>query len=311
MAGLVALLCLLPLISVATAALLGSTETIRQLSETVLGRYSLTTLWLSLLVVVASTVIGTGTAWLVAMTEFPGRRILEVALVLPLAFPAYVLAYAYTHVLDHPGVVQVFLRDVTGWGPRDYWFPEIRSLGGAAAMLSLVLYPYVYLLARAAFKSQSATAFFAARSLGRTTQSAFWRISLPMARPAIASGAMLVAMETIADFGTVSYFGVQTLAVGIYTSWFNFADRAAAAQLSFGLLCFALFMAVFERTSRGQARYAFGRKLERMPRFMLSRTQGGLAFVVCLLPAFLGSLLPATMLLGMAMGSEQILLSAR
>lgn len=311
LAGLVALLCLLPLISVATAAFLGSTETIRQLSETVLGRYSLTTLWLSLFVVAASTVIGTVTAWLVAMTEFPGRRVLEIALVLPLAFPAYVLAYAYTHVLDHPGVVQVFLREVTGWGPRDYWFPEIRSLGGAAAMLSLVLYPYVYLLARAAFKSQSATAFFAARALGRTAWRAFWSVSLPKARPAIASGAMLAAMETIADFGTVSYFGVQTLAVGIYTSWFNFADRAAAAQLSFGLLCFALLMAVLERTSRGQARYAFGQKLERMPRFALSRARGSLAFVICLLPAFLGSLLPAAMLFEMAMNSEQVLLSAR
>jgi len=126
------------------------------------------------------------------------------------------------------------LRAVTGWGPRDYWFPEIRSLGGAAAMLTLVLYPYVYLLARAAFASQSATTFYAAQSLGQTRFGAFWRVSLPMARPAIASGAMLVGMETIADFGTVSYFGVQTFAVGIYSSWFTFADRAAAAQLSLG-----------------------------------------------------------------------------
>jgi iron(III) transport system permease protein len=126
-------------------------------------------------------------------------RIFEIALALPLAFPAYVLAYAYTHFLDHPGAVQTLLRDVTGWGPRDYWFPEIRSLPGAAAMLTFVLYPYVYLLARAAFLQQSATAFLAARALGRSAWGAFWSVSLPMARPAIAGGVLLAIMETIAD----------------------------------------------------------------------------------------------------------------
>ena len=310
-AGLAAAICVLPHVSVLIAAFMGSTDTLQSLAETVLGRYTRATLVLLVSVVIFSTIIGTVTAWLVTTTEFWGRRLLEIALVLPLAFPAYVLAYAYTHVLDHPGVVQSTLRAVTGWGPRDYWFPEIRSLGGAAAMLTLVLYPYVYLLARAAFASQSATTFYAAQSLGQTRIGAFWRVSLPMARPAIASGAMLVGMETIADFGTVSYFGVQTFAVGIYSSWFSFADRAAAAQLSLGLLAFALLLAIVERINRGEARYAYGRKFEQMPRSVLTGGRGALAFAACFLPAFLGCFLPVFMLTEMALGSEQDLLSPR
>ena len=309
-AGIMAF-CLLPLISVAIAALSGSFETLGQLSDTVLGRYTQNTILLAVLVSLASAVIGTATAWLVTMTEFRGRKWLEIALVLPLAFPAYVLAYAYTHVLDHPGIVQTTLRQITGWGPRDYWFPEIRSLGGAAFMLSLVLYPYVYLLARAAFRSQSASTFFAARALGCSAFGAFRSVSMPMARPAIAAGTILVAMETIADFGTVSYFGVQTFAVGIYTSWFSMADRAAAAQLSFGLLAVALLMALLERRSRGQAQYAFGRKHEQMPRFQLDGAQSAMAALICALPAILGSILPALMLMSMARRSEQSLLSPR
>lgn len=310
-AGLAAAVCILPHVSVLIAAFLGSTDTLQSLAETVLGRYTRATLVLLVLVVVFSTILGTITAWLITTTEFKGRRILEIALVLPLAFPAYVLAYAYTHVLDHPGIVQSSLRAVTGWGPRDYWFPEIRSLGGAATMLTLVLYPYVYLLARAAFASQSATTFYAAQSLGQSRLGAFWRVSLPMARPAIASGAMLVGMETIADFGTVSYFGVQTFAVGIYSSWFSFADRAAAAQLSLGLLAFALLLAILERINRGEARYAFGRKFEPMPRVVLTGGKATVAMLTCFLPAFFGCVLPVVMLSEMAFGSEQDLLSPR
>ena len=147
-AGVIVALCLFPVIAVAIAALSVPGDTIQGLAATVLPRFTLNTIGLVLVTCSASLVIGVGTAWLVTMTEFRGRRILEIALVLPFAFPAYVLAYAYTHVLDHPGIVQSTLRATFGWGPRDYWFPEIRSFGGAAAMLTIVLYPYVYLLAR-------------------------------------------------------------------------------------------------------------------------------------------------------------------
>jgi len=307
----VALICALPYMGVLLAASSGSFDTLNHLIDTVLGRYTQTTLILVVLVGIGTCVIGTGSAWLVTMCDFPGRRVAEIALVVPLAFPAYVLAYAYTHVLDHPGIVQTTLRDVTGWGPRDYWFPEIRSLGGAAAMLTLVLYPYVYLLARASFSAQSATTFYAARALGKTPLQAFRMVSLPMARPAIASGVLLAAMETIADFGTVSYFGVQTFATGIYTSWFSIADRAAAAQLSLGLLAFALLLAMTERFSRGNARYHSGRGQEMMGRMRLTGMARLAAMLLCALPVILGVLIPVVVLFTMAIGSEQDLLSRR
>ena len=310
-AVIVTTICVIPYLGVLAAAGSGSFETLSHLAETVLGRYTLTTLVLVALVMVGTAVIGAGAAWLVTMTEFPGRRWMEIALALPLAFPAYVLAYGYTHVLDHPGIVQSTLRDMTGWGPRDYWFPEIRSIGGAALMLTLVLYPYVYLLARAAFAAQGASTFLAARVLGQTPFRAFMRVSLPMARPAIASGVMLVAMETIADFGTVAYFGVQTFAVGIYTSWFSLADRAAAAQLALGLLAFALFLAILERTSRGGARYANGRRNAPMQRIVLGPAHRAIAAFFCLVPILLGVVLPVVALGTMAIGSEQDLLSPR
>nr|WP_239029959.1 iron ABC transporter permease [Nereida sp. MMG025] len=311
LALIIGLICALPYFGVILAATTGSFDTLVHLVETVLGRYALSTLWLVVLVSIGTFAIGTGSAWLVTMTEFRGRRFFEIALVLPLAFPAYVLAYAYTHVLDHPGIVQSSLRAVMGWGPRDYWFPEIRSLGGAAIMLTLVLYPYVYLLARAAFIAQNATPFFAARALGRGPMNAFFTVSLPMARPAIASGVLLAAMETIADFGTVSYFGVQTFATGIYTSWFSMADRGAAAQLSMGLLAFALLLAVLERTSRGDAKYDASRGSRPMARMVLSRRAGAGALALCASPVLLGVVIPVLALLTMAIGSEQNLFSRR
>lgn len=311
-AVVLALVCLLPMIAVALAALTGGTETLTHLADTVLGRYSRTTALLVLLVSIGTLMIGTGAAWLVTMSEFPGRKVLEIALVIPLAFPAYVLAYAYTHLLDHPGIVQSTLRDVTGWGARDYWFPEIRSVGGAAVMLVLVLYPYVYLLARAAFLQQSATSFLAARALGKAPWQAFLLVSIPMARPAIASGVLLAVMETIADFGTVAYFGVQTFATGIYTSWFSIGDRAGAAQLASGILMVALVLAVLERSSRGRAKYHdSSKRQEAMAAIELEGWAKWGATVLCALPVLFGWVVPGVALLIMGFGSEQNLFSPR
>ena len=308
----VAALCLLPMVAVAIAALLGSTETLTHLADTVLPRYTAATLQLVVLVALGTAALGTGAAWLVTMTRFPGVRLFEVALALPFAFPAYVLAYAYTDFLDHPGAVQTALRAVTGWGPRDYWFPEVRSLGGAAVMLILVLYPYVYLLARAAFLQQSATANLAARALGQTAWGAFWRVSLPMARPAIAGGVLLAVMETIADFGTVSYFGVQTFATGIYSAWFSMADRAAAAQLALCLLGFALLLALLERLQRGAARHhGAGKRFERPPPAELHGWHRWGAMALCAVPVLFGFALPLGLLLEMGIGSGQNLFDDR
>jgi iron(III) transport system permease protein len=311
-AFVIAAVCALPMVAVAIAALSGGTDTVQHLISTVLGRYTLTTLALVVMVSIGTFAIGVGSAWLVTMTRFRGVRFFEIALVLPLAFPAYVLAYAYTSVLDHPGIVQTVLRDVTGWGPRDYWFPDIRSLGGAALMLILVLYPYVYLLSRAAFLQQSGTTVLAARALGSSAWAAFFKVSLPLARPAIAGGVLLAVMETIADFGTVAYFGVQTFATGIYTSWFSLYDRAGAAQLALCLLSFALLLAMLERAQRGRAKYHDGAKrAQAMPPIELSGVQGWLAVIACAVPVILGAALPIVILFTMGLGSEQNLLSPR
>ena len=222
------------------------------------------------------------------------------------------IADAYTHVLDHPGIVQSTLRSVMGWGPRDYWFPEIRSLGGAALMLVLVLYPYVYLLARASFLQQSGSTFMAARALGSRPWAAFWRVSLPLARPAIAAGVLLAVMETIADFGTVAYFGVQTFATGIYTSWFSLADRAAAAQLALGLLSFALLLAMLERRQRGRAKYHDpSRGQKEHPPIELSGWQAAAAMTLCGLPVLFGAVIPVIALFSLGIGSGQDLFSPR
>ena len=308
--ALVAALCVLPMLAVLLTAASGGLGTVSMLWGTVLPGYLATTAGLVALVACGTLVLGTVTAGLVTLTDFPGRRALEVLLVLPLAFPAYVLAYAYTHLLDHPGIVQTTLRSVTGWGPRDYWFPEIRSLGGAAAMLILVLYPYVYLLTRAALMGQSASTYHAARALGRTPLGAFRAVVLPLARPAIAAGVLLATMETIADFGTVSYFGVQTFATGIYTSWFAMADRIAAAQLSLGLLAFALLLAVLERFTRRHQRF-HSRRQEALPRAHLTGGLRWAAMVTCGLPVVLGFVVPVVALVVMAIGSGQNLLSDR
>ncbi|MEM7260065.1 MAG: iron ABC transporter permease [Pseudomonadota bacterium] len=309
---LAAAICLLPMVAVVIAAVLGTTDTLSHLAETVLLRYTLTTLYLVLIVGVGTAIIGTGAAWLVTMTRFPGRGVLEIMLALPFAFPAYVMGYAYTDLLDHPGFVQTLLRSVTGWGPRDYWFPEIRSIGGAGLMFIFVLYPYVYLLARSAFLRESATANLAARSMGRSAMGAFWHVSLPIARPAIAGGVLLATMETLADFGTVSYFGIQTFATGIYTSWFSFADRGGAAQLAFCLLVFALFIAILEQTQRGAARnHGAGLRDSKPRQAKLSGWRAAGAFIFCAVPVFFGFILPIILLVTMSFESEQNLFSDR
>lgn len=305
-AWLFAGLCLLPIVAVGVSAYGGTWETWTGLAQTVMPTFIGNTLLLVLIVGIGTAIIGTSTAWLVSTCQFTGRRVFEIVLALPLAFPAYVLAYAYTDLLDHPGPVQSALRSVTGWGPRDYWFPEVRSLGGASLMLIFVLYPYVYLLARAAFLRQSPTAYFAARTLGHRPWSAFLRVSLPVARPAIAGGVILVLMETIADFGTVAHFGVQTFSTGIYQAWFSMGDRAAASQLAFCLLLVALFLVFLERAQRGSARHhEAGKRIEAMAAHKLTGWNKFGAFVMCFLPVLFGFFLPLIVLFEMALSSGQ------
>jgi iron(III) transport system permease protein len=247
-------------------------------------------------------VVGVSTAWLVSIHDFPGRRMFEWALVLPLAVPAYVMAYAYTDLLQFVGPVQTWLRETFNLTPGQYWFPDIRTVGGAVAVFVFVLYPYVYLLARAAFLERASGMLEAGRSLGLGPWENFFRVSLPLARPAIAAGASLALMETLADYGAVTYFGVPTFTSGIYRAWFSLGDRVAAAQLAALLLGFVALVLFLERISRGRARFhnTTGRNRP-SPGYRLRGFKALGAFVVCLLPLALGFLVPAGALLEMAL----------
>lgn len=299
----VALLAGLPVASVGLNLFAGGTsETWAHLSHTVLPEYIANSLWLCLGVGLGVGVVGVATAWLTAMHDFPGRRFFEWALVLPLAVPAYVMAYVYTDFLQFVGPVQSTLRDLFGWEFGDYWFPDIRTLPGAMAMFVCVLYPYVYLLARTAFLERASGMLEAARTLGMGPWRAFFMVSLPLARPAIVAGIALALMETLADYGTVAYFAVNTFTTGIYRAWFSLGDRIAAAQLAAMLLGFVLFLLMAERISRGRARYhnTTGRNRP-MAGAQLRGVKGLAATLACAMPLFLGFVLPAVLLLKMAL----------
>ncbi len=301
LATLIGVLVALPVLSVGANLFASSTGTTwGHLAATVLPEYILNSLFLSIGVGVGVAAVGVATAWLTAMTEFPGRRFFDWALLLPLAIPAYVMAYVYTDLLQFVGPVQTILRETFGWRRGDYWFPEIRSLGGASLMFVCVLYPYVYLLARTAFLERGSGTFEAARTLGLSPWQAFYRVSLPLARPAVAAGVALVLMETLADYGTVAYFAVPTFTTGIYHAWFSLGDRVAAAQLAGGLLSFVLCLLALERFSRGRARFheTGRRRGERRP---LAGLPAWSASLVCFLPLLLGFLLPGGLLLDLAL----------
>ncbi len=279
--------------------------------DVVLPRYVLNTLILFLGVTVGVSVIGVGTAWLVSMCDFAGRRIFDWALVLPLAIPAYVIAYSYTDFLQYAGPVQTSLRALGNWGPRDYWFPNIRSLPGAIFIFSMVFYPYVYLLARTAFLEGSRRATEAGQILGATPLRSFVRIALPLARPAIAAGIALALMETLADFGAVAHFGVETFTTGIYKAWLSLGDRTLAAQLATGLLTFVILLLVLEKLSRRGA-ITTGRESHRPPiRYSLSPARQVLALLFCGTPLLFGFLLPTGLLIEMAIRDGHALFGAR
>ncbi|MBV2235316.1 MAG: iron ABC transporter permease [Sterolibacterium sp.] len=299
---LIALLVAMPVVSVlGHLGQSGESATWTHLAQTVLPEYLSNTLYLCLVVGCGAILVGVATAWLTAMHDFPGRRFFEWALVLPLAMPAYVLAYLYTDLLQFVGPIQTWLRETWDWSREDYWFPEVRSPGGAAAMFICVLYPYIYLLARTAFLERASGMLEASRSLGLGPWRSFFSVSLPLARPAVAAGAALVLMEVLADYGTVAYFAVPTFTTGIYRAWFSLGDRIAAAQLAAALLGFVVLFLSLERLARGRARFhdTTGRNRPAPGR----RLRGGAALAAwlsCFLPFLGGFLLPAALLLRMA-----------
>ena len=241
--------------------------------------------------------IGIPTAWLTSVCDFPGRKMLSWALLLPLAVPAYIIAYTYTGLLDFAGPVQTMIRELTGLGYGEYWFFEIRSLMGAVFMLSLVLYPYVYLMSRAAFLEQSASTLEVSRTLGYNQWQGLFKLALPLARPAIIAGLTLALMETLADYGTVQYFGVSTFTTGIFRTFYGFGDSAAAAQLAAFLLSFVALLVLVEKYSRRKARYHSSAEYKAKAKLIeLTGSKGILAFCLCFTPVLFGFLIPAIQL---------------
>ena len=292
----------LPVATVVVLALAPGASVWPHLTRTVLPAAIADTLLLLGGVGLLTLAFGTGTAWLITMCRFPGRTIMDRLLVLPLAVPTYIVAYCYVELLDFAGPIQRLLRVVFGWHTaRDYWFPDVRTLPGAILVLSAVLYPYVYLSARASFVQQSICVLEVARTLGQTSTGAFWRIALPLSRPALAAGLALVMMECLNDLGAVQYLGVQTLTVSIYTTWLQRSSLGGAAQIALVALVFVLMLVALERAARGHGQYhhTTGR-YRSIPFTDLEGWRGLAAAAVCTLPVLAGFVAPVAILVTQA-----------
>ena len=248
--GMFALLLILPIVSLFYLSTEEAGDLFSHLFATVLPTYTLNTLLLVIGVMGLSLFFGVPSAWLMAMCRVPGEKWLQWALVLPLAMPGYIVGYIYTDWFDYSGPIQQWLRGITGWTASDYWFPDIRTLFGATYVLALVLYPYIYLMSRSAFMEQNVSLLQSARLLGCSSFESFRRVSLPLVRPAVAVGLSLVAMETLGDFGTVSYFAVNTLTTAVYDTWLGYSNLGAAAKISAIMLVVIVLFLSGERYSR-------------------------------------------------------------
>jgi iron(III) transport system permease protein len=305
---LLATLVLAPVASVVVLALTPTTNIWPHLIATVMPRYLANTLILMLGVAALTAVAGTVTAWLVTMYRFPGRRWLDMALLFPLAIPAYVGAYALVDFLEYSGPLQSGLRTAFGWeSAPDYWFPQVRARGPAIIVLAGALYPYVYLLARAAFRETSVEAYDTARALGCGRWALFWRVGLPLARPAIATGVALAMMETVADYGTVYHFGVQTLTTGIFSTWLNGGNAGGAAQIAGVVLVLIFLLVALERLGRRRARFHRTSRAARpvMPE-PLAGWRGWLACACCLIPFGIGFVLPVAVMVKLSVANPDV-----
>jgi len=301
---LLSLLFCIPVIVICGSLFFPAKEIWTHLFNTVLIDYVSNSFTLLIGVGFLSLILGIIPAWLITMYKFPMSRYLEWAVLLPMSMPAYIVAYSYTGAFDASGPVQEMIRELTGWAYHDYWFPEVRSLGGAIAMLSFVLYPYIYLLTRASFIEQSVCVLEVSRTLGCNYVDAFRRVALPIARPAIIVGLSLVLMETLADYGTVQYFGVSAFTTGIFRTWFGMDNSLAAAQLSALLLLFVAVFIFLERRSRTQlAFHNTSSRYSPLLKQKLKGTQAFFAFFVCFIPLLLGFIIPASFLFNWAIES--------
>ncbi len=306
-AVVIAALVLAPIVAVIWFALTPTDNIWPHLLSTTLPRYLRNTAILMFSVGLLTAMVGTGAAWLVVMYRFPGRRWLQWAMLMPLAIPSYVGAYALVDFLEYAGPVQTALRDSFGWTTaREYWFPQIRTRTAAVLVMSAALYPYVYILARAAFREQSGAGYEVARALGAGPFARFWRVGMPMARPAIAAGVAVVMMETVNDFGTVDYFAVQTLTTGIFSVWRQGGNLGGAAQLACVILSLIVILVTLEKISRRKSRFAVGGRNQRpVTPTPLSGTRGLLATLACLIPIAIGFVLPMTVITSHAFDAQE------
>jgi iron(III) transport system permease protein len=307
----IALLVLAPILAVIWLAFNPTENIWPHMLSTVLPRYLRTTVILMVSVAVLAGTAGIVTAWLVTQYRFFGSRWLTWALLLPLGLPAYVGAYAIVDFMEYAGPVQGLLRATFGWtSSRDYWFPDIRSLPVAALVISMSLYPYVYLLTRAAFREQSGCAYEVARALGAGAFARFWRVGLPLARPALAAASAIVMMETVNDFGVVDYFGVQTLTTGIFSVWLLGNNAGGAAQLACVVLVLILALVAVEKVSRRSQRfYRTSRAHRPIDAIPLTGWRGAVAFAVCLAPFALGFVFPFSVMLWHTVFAADVLLA--
>ena len=303
----IAAVVLAPMVAILWIALTPTENIWPHLMATVLPRYLGTTLVLMLGVAALTALMGTGAAWLVGQYRFPGREWLKHALLFPLAIPAYVGAYALVDFLDYAGPLQSALRASFGWtSARDYWFPQTRSLWAAILVLSFALYPYVYLLARAAWREQSGRSYEVARALGCGPWALFLRVGLPLARPAVAAGVALALMATVADYGTVQHFGVQTLTTGIFSTWLNGGNAGGAAQIALVILALILLLVGLERAGRGGAKFhRLGRGARAVEPQPLRGLAAWAATGLCLLPVAGGFLMPVGVMLGQSLEAPE------
>lgn len=297
-----AALAVLPVLAIVWLAFFPEENIWPHLIQTSLPGYIKNTLLLMLGVGVSVFLTGVSTAWLVTHYEFPLRKQFEWMLLLPLAIPAYVIAYMYTDLLEFAGPVQQLLRSIFGWElARDYWFPNIRSLGGGILMMGLVLYPYVYMLARAAFLEQSPNLLEASRLLGHSQFKAFLKVSLPIARPAIAVGVALALMETLNDFGTIDFFAIRTLTAGLYDVWLGMGNLGGAAQIATTMLTFVILLLSLEYFGRRKQKfYQSAQRFKQKQRRILSGRLPWWLTLFCAVPVTLGFLLPLGMLINLA-----------
>ena len=295
---LISLIAIAPIIAIFVLALQSSGDTWPHLIANVLPGALRRTIALMAGVGALTLLIGTGTAWLVTMYRFPGRSLFQWLLLLPLAMPTYIIAYCFLELFDYSGALQTSLRQIFGWhSAKDYWFPDIRSVGGAIFVMSMVLYPYVYITARASFLAQSVCVLEVSRTLGRTAAATFWEVALPLARPALAAGVALTLMETLNDIGAVEFFGVRTLTVAVYDTWLDRNSLAGAAQIACIMLAFVFAVLATERTLRSSRRYhhTTGR-YRHLPEATLTGAAGVFAALACALPVLIGFVLPASVL---------------